>query len=128
MLLMLRDLIPRIIETLLLLEETGEKILVDLKEVVASAEIDVDGGCPFCIHYQRPRHTTATCYNRDDASGYNSYSAPHAHYAIGYDSYPQANHATPFFVADPSWYVDSGANYHVTPHPKQLDEISSIVM
>ncbi|KAK4262401.1 hypothetical protein QN277_027966 [Acacia crassicarpa] len=69
------------------------------------------GGRPFCLHYQRPRHTLATCYyGNDDGYTNSNYYANH--------------YANQFSVADPAWYMDSGANYHVSPDPDHFEEIT----
>ena len=49
-------------------------------------------------------------FYRDDSAGY-THNSSSPHFSNSYS------------VADPSWYVDSGANYHVTLYSDDLDYV-----
>ncbi|KAK4253216.1 hypothetical protein QN277_010546 [Acacia crassicarpa] len=72
------------------------------------------GGRPFCVNCQRPGHTIATCYYRNDSSGFSHFQSPQAFYANS------------SIFTNPSWYMDSGANYHVTPNSEQLEDVTPV--
>lgn len=63
---------------------------------------------------------------RDDGNSNSNFSAPPRAYYVNpsYSAPPHAYYANPYSVTDPTWYMDSGANYHVTPHFEQLEEIA----
>ncbi|KAF7813720.1 putative copia-type protein [Senna tora] len=78
-------------------------------------------GRPFCHLCEKQGHIVSDCYFRFDKTfqppkWQNSGSSSNNGSASA-----QAFYATPQVVDDPSWYVDSGATHHVTPHSNQLD-------
>lgn len=93
------------------------------------------GNRPYCALCEKPGHAVHNCFHRFDrnfqppthgrgfggSSGQFSQS-PHAFYAGSADGYG----ANPRSVADPCWYMDSGANYHVTPFSDQLENYTQV--
>lgn len=98
------------------------------------------GNRPFCALCEKPGHAVHNCFHRFDRNfqppthgrnlggnfggNPNHFSPPQAFYADFQDGYS----ANPQAVADPNWYVDSGANYHVTPYSEQLENYTPIAL
>lgn len=98
------------------------------------------GNRPFCHLCERHRHLVANCFHRFDRSFQpqthspqfaqfaNAPQAFHAqsHFSPSSSQFSPSPFAQPQSVADPAWYIDSGANYHVTPHSERLDHVDSL--
>lgn len=90
---------------------------VEVVEVVST--FNNGGGRPFCHG-----HVVSNCFHRFDRS-FHSPSQQNRSQNNNYGGYPpQALYATPQTVMDPSWYMDSGASYHVTPHSAQFEDFT----
>jgi len=80
------------------------------------------GGRLFCQLCEKSGHTTATCWHRFDKN-FHAPSEPTSSY--NFSQQPSALYAEPQTMNDPSWYMDSGASYHVCPNANQFDQFAS---
>ncbi|KAF7843559.1 Retrovirus-related Pol polyprotein from transposon RE1 [Senna tora] len=83
------------------------------------------GSRPYCHLCEKTGHVVANCYYRFDKT----FQPPYWQNSNVSGSTPnqaQAFYATPQTVDDASWYVDSGATHHVTPHTDQFESYAPV--
>lgn len=95
------------------------------------------GSRPFCHLCERPGHIVSNCFRRFDRTFHPpTYSPRFGESSQAFHASPHTQnfqsqlssslHASPQTVNDPAWYMDSGANYHVTPFTEQLEHVDSV--
>jgi len=67
------------------------------------------------------RHTVTNCWHRFDKSFHTPSEQMNHH---NFSQHPSAFYAVPQTVNDSSWYMDSGASYHVAPKATQLNQFA----